>query len=196
MSKRKISVSGNKIISVIVRQNSISNIFDQEKLAECKHSLTSTPEITNTLKERNLMIRHFATLSLAAVMALPLTGVINQVVPESAVAQAKKNRVILSVSPQQSRYPRGTMLRIQAEVLGSNNKPLAGTPILVQEIYYDSGRRKSVDRTLVSSVTNHSGQFVLNYTVPTDPNKDKITLTFVNPVGNGDSTAFVIPIGR
>lgn len=141
------------------------------------------------------MIRQTTTVCLAALLALPLAGAINQMIPGAEVAQAA-NRVNLSISPKVTRYFRGTQIKIMVQVRGGDRNPLAGTPLLVQEIYYDSARRRTVERTLTTTITNHEGRFVLNYQVPNDPNKDKVTLVFVNPVPNGDSASFVIPIGQ
>lgn len=141
------------------------------------------------------MIRQSTTICLAALLALPFAGAINQMVPGADIAQAA-NRVNLSISPNADRYPRGKQLRITVQVRGENRAPLVGTLLLVQEIYYDSARRRTVERTLTTTTTNHEGRVVLDYQVPLDPNKDKVTLVFVNPVANGDSASFVIPIGR
>ena len=141
------------------------------------------------------MTRRAAHLSLLLLSFVPIVGIVSHLPLGSEVAQAA-NRVRLSIQPDQSRYPRGTQLQINAQVLGSDRRPLAGTPLLVQEIYYDSGKRRTVERTLTTTATNASGTFTLNYQVPTNPNKDKVTLVFVNPVTGGDSASFVIPIGR
>lgn len=141
------------------------------------------------------MNRQFAHLCLTALMVLPLAGMISQSPPLTEVAHAA-NQVKLTINPNQSRYPRGEQLRITAQVFGNGRKLVQGTPILVQEIYFDSGRRRTVERKLASAVTDANGMFTLNYQVPTDPNKDKVTLVFVNPVSDGDSTSFVIPIGK
>ncbi len=141
------------------------------------------------------MTHRAAHLSLLLLSFVPVAGLVSHLPLGSEVAQAA-NRVRLSIQPNQSRYLRGTPLQINAQVLGSDRRPLAGAPLLVQEIYYDSGRRRTVERTLTTTATNASGTFTLNYRVPTDPNKDKVTLVFVNPVADGDSASFVIPIGR
>lgn len=140
----------------------------------------------------NRQLTHFC---LTALMVLPLAGIISQSPPVTEVAHAA-NRVKLTVSPEQSRYTRGKQLKITVQVLGGDRKVVPGTPLLIQETYFDSARRRTVERRLASTATDTRGTFTLNYQVPEDPNKDKVTLTFVNPVQGGDSTAFVIPIGR
>ena len=141
------------------------------------------------------MNRQITHLCLTALMALPLAGIISQSPPVTEAAHAA-NRVRLTVNPEQSRYSRGEELRIKVQVLGGDRKVVSGTPLLVQETYYDSARRQTVDRRLANATTDSAGNFTLRYRIPTNPNRDKITLTFVNPVPNGDSASFVIPIGK
>ncbi|MBD2028200.1 hypothetical protein [Leptolyngbya sp. FACHB-711] len=141
------------------------------------------------------MMRYSSQIVLAALLALPFAGAIASF-PSGIEAAQAANRVQLSVSPGQSRYPRGTDVRVTTKVLGNNSRPIAGAPLLIQEIFFNSARQRTEQRTITSTTTNHEGAFTLNYRVPEDPNKDKVTLVFVNPVANGGSNSWVIPIGR
>lgn len=141
------------------------------------------------------MMRYSSQVILAALLALPFAGAIAHF-PSGIEAAQAANRVQLSVNPNQSRYPRGTDVKIVSRVLGSDGKPVVGAPLLIQEIFFNSARQRTEQRTITSTTTNHEGSFTLNYRVPEDPNKDKVTLVFVNPVTDGGSNSWVIPIGR
>jgi hypothetical protein len=143
------------------------------------------------------MISRISHLFLLPLFLVPMVGIVSHLPLGAEVAQAAKtNQVKLSIQPQQPRYARETWLKINVQVFGGDRKLLAGTPLLVQEIYYDSNTRRTVERTIANTVTNRNGTFTLNYQVPPEANKDKVTLVFVNPVAGGDSTSFVIPIGK
>ncbi len=136
-----------------------------------------------------------AKFMLVGLIATATAGVVNLSPPATEVAQAN-NSIGLSISPNQSRYPRGTELRIIATVKSADGQRLANTPVLVVETFYNSGTRRTEQRTLGQFTTNSAGRITINYRISTDPNQDKVTLNFVNPIASGGAAAFVIPIGR
>lgn len=139
---------------------------------------------------------HFvAKFMLVGLLATATASVVNLSPPATQVAQAN-NSIQLSISPSQSRYPRGAELRITAIVKSADGQRLANTPVLVVETFYNSGTRRTEQRNLGQFTTNNAGRIAIDYRISIDPNKDKITLNFVNPIASGGAAAFVIPIGR
>lgn len=139
---------------------------------------------------------HFvAKFMLVGLIATATASVVNLSPPATKVAQAN-NSIQLSISPNQSRYPRGTELRITATVRSADGQRLANTPVLVVETFYNSGTRRTEQRNLGQFTTNNAGRIAIDYRISTDPNQDKVTLNFVNPIASGGAAAFVIPIGR
>ncbi|MBD2201908.1 hypothetical protein H6G33_07860 [Calothrix sp. FACHB-1219] len=138
------------------------------------------------------MIRRSASIALTTLMALPVAGLINQLSINPAMAQT--SRCNLNVQPGQSAYSRGTNIAVRFHVT-QNGHPVANTPVLVQETYYHEFRKRTEQRILTQTQTNHEGGFTLRYEVPREVFKDKVSLLFVNPVAGGCSRSFVIPIG-
>ena len=138
--------------------------------------------------------RTFSTsIALAALLTLPVAGILSQLTINPAVAQS--NRCRLTIHPNQPRYPRGQNISIHFEVK-RNGHPVANTPVLVQESFYHEFEKKTKQSRLAQGQTNHQGSFTLQYQVPPEQFKDKVNLSFVNPVAGGCSRSYIIPIGR
>ncbi|RUT08292.1 hypothetical protein DSM106972_014600 [Dulcicalothrix desertica PCC 7102] len=139
------------------------------------------------------MNRRSASIALTTLLALPVAAILSQLTINPAVARS--NRCNLTIQPNSSRYPRGANLSIRFEVR-QNGHPVANTPVLVQESFYHEFSKRTEQRILTQTVTNHHGAFTLNYQVPVEVFKDKVNLSFVNPVASGCSSSYIIPIGR
>ncbi len=133
------------------------------------------------------------SIALATLLALPIATTLSQLTINPAVAQS--NRCSLSIQPNKSRYARGEYISINFEVK-RNGHPVDNTSVLVQESFYHEFEKKTKQRRLAQGQTNHQGSFTLQYQVSPEQFKDKVNLSFVNPVAGGCSRSFIIPIGR
>ena len=133
------------------------------------------------------------SIALATLLALPIAATLSQLTINPAVAQSNRCRLI--IQPSQDRYSRGTNLSIRFEVK-RNGYAVDNTPVLVQESFYHEFEKKTKQRRLAQGQTNHQGSFTLQYQVPPEQFKDKVNLSFVNPVADGCSRSYIIPIGR
>lgn len=138
-------------------------------------------------------MRRSASIALTTLLALPMAGILNQLTINPAVAQS--NRCSLTIQPNKARYGRLEYVSFRFEVR-RNGHPVDNTPVLVQETFYHELTKKTEQQILTQTQTNHRGAFTLRYQVPGEKFKDKVSLSFVNPVAGGCSSSFVIPIGR
>jgi hypothetical protein len=135
----------------------------------------------------------FTATALTALSVVSIAGTLSQLTINPAVAQS--NRCSLTIHPSQSRYLREKYISIHFEVK-RNGHPVDNTPVLVQESFYHEFEKKTKQRRLAQGQTNHQGSFTLQYQVPPEVFKDKVNLSFVNPVNGGCSRSYIIPIGR
>ncbi len=110
-------------------------------------------------------------------------------------AVAQSNRCSLSIQPNKSRYGNSENISIRFEVK-QNGQPVDNTPVVLQESFYHEFEKKTKQRKLTQGRTDHRGAFTLWFQIPPEVFKDKITLSFINPVSGGCSRSFMVPIGR